>query len=70
MHCNEKFALFYPQNHDQLLTNKSPVKENNWYNSTTFRMLIHQQPLHIYKAKNPPSSGNNNAHFQMLHYCS
>ena len=27
---------FVPSLCDQLLTNKSPVKENNWYNSTTF----------------------------------
>ena len=47
------------QHRDQLLTNKSPVKENNGYNSTTFWMLLHQLPPHIYKAKNPPSSGNN-----------
>ena len=59
MWWNTKFALYFLKNCDQLLTNKSPVKENNWYNSTTSRMLIYQQPLHIYKAKNPPSSGSN-----------
>jgi hypothetical protein len=47
------------KNRDQLLTNKSPVKENNWYNSTTSRMLIYQQLPHIHEAKNMPSSGNN-----------
>lgn len=39
------------------MTNKSLVKQNNWYNSTTFRMQLYQQLLHIYKAQNPPSSG-------------
>ena len=55
---NVKIAPYLPKNCDQLLTNKSPVKQNNWYNSTTSRMLIYQQPLHIYKAQKPPSSGN------------
>ena len=45
-------------NSDQLLTNKSPVKENNRYNNTTFRILLYQQTLHIHEAQKTSSSGN------------
>ena len=56
-------AVFH-KNRDQLLTNKSVVKLNNWYNSNTFRMLIYQQLLYICKAKNLSLNGNNPTHLK------
>ena len=67
MYSNAESNPHCSRNGDQLLTNKSLVKENNWYNSTTSALLIYQQPPHIHEAKNLPSNGNNCILYSMLY---